>query len=117
MLGADAKIDLVGNSGPYLVPEPKADITAYIGKSFSHSFGKAYDIEGDAVKINVDLGRAYEFANFDFITNSLTIAEGATNLRHPRFTTITMTLTDDNPIVSVTTYKFRLVLEELLAKG
>jgi hypothetical protein len=94
------------NTAPYFVPKP-SNLKAYIGKSFSHSFGQAFDLENDDVTVAINLGTAASFATFEIFTNTLNIAQGASRLSDTRFNKIVLTLTDDSKIRSLqTTYEF-----------
>ena len=109
---------LVGNLAPYFVPDPSGDLVAYVGKPFEHTFGRAFDFEGDQVTVRAELGSASKFVKFDPKTNSLSIAAGATSLKDPRFNLMKIVLTESKLSGALsTTYSVRLVLEELLEVG
>ena len=100
------------------MPRPVTPLNAYIGKSFTHAFGNAYDLENDGVTVAINLGTASSFATFDIFTNTLMIAEEASSLSDTRFNKIVLTLTDDNEVGALsTTYEFKLVLEEFVVEG
>jgi hypothetical protein len=95
-----------GNTAPYFVPIP-SNLKAFIGKSFTHSFGQTFDLEKDNVTVAIKLGTAVSFATFDIFTNTLNIAQGASKLSDNRFNKIVLTLTDDSEIGALQTiYEF-----------
>ena len=107
------------NTDPFFLPEPDK-LYAYIGEGFVHSFGDAMDYEsedGQSVTVTIDLGEARSFAEFDFETNTISIAEGATDEFTVETSQIVLTLADDyedeflgdDPGVTVYTIKLHLI--------
>lgn len=67
------------NTAPFFVPEPY-DLVFNTGNAFNHTFGPAYDIEGNNIEVRVQFDKdSREFATFDSFTNSIIVQANATD--------------------------------------
>lgn len=99
------------NSAPYLVPEPY-DLDYHVGEFFKHSFGPIYDPENEETSLEITMGGAEKFVQFDYNSNELIINPDALDNDFEKRTEyeITITIMDEPKDLDrgITVYTFWL---------
>ena len=71
---------LDANTAPYILPKPSTTLKMIAGKAWTHSFGNAFDWEGNDITVTMDLRNAVNFFTFDKDTMTLSVPAGVTDV-------------------------------------
>jgi len=104
--------EITPNTAPFFDIPPTNDVTVKAGEALRYELSTIRDLEGDDVKVTVDMGKAAEFMFFWDFKNEFQILADRTNNTDAGYYQIKITLTDNHTSEALATeYDFRLIVE------